>query len=202
MKSGDSSRSVTDSTPPPDISGTHEPCFYPCNLHTYIYVKIMTTKNTALNVERYKTIRLTSDHSDSRHVSEILDEIRESQELAKIIEKIKTAKTKDDKDDIKREELPVFKPCVTVPCHQPYETNGIIQLDVDVYDIDKSRQLKQLMIEIIPSLLYAFISPKGGLKIAILSDLVGEDEDAYEEAYNLAVDHIGALLGACPRITT
>ncbi len=154
----------------------------------------MTSKKSPLTVEQYKSVHTQDDHSNPIILSEIIEDIQTSPGFEEIVKKIRESTNKEKQKALKKE-LPIFRPCVSVPCYKPYETNGIVQLDVDDISIEKAIQYKKLVNDKIPQLIYAFISPRGGLKLAVLTDLIGEDEDAYTEAYYLVVRHIGQILG-------
>ncbi len=154
----------------------------------------MTKKITSLKVERYKNVYSTGDHSNTLLITDIIEEIKGSEEIQNIVTQIRNETDTENQKNLKKS-LPFFQPCIIPPCTKPYETNGIIQLDIDKYDIKKSTSLKAELIQKIPSLVYTFISPKGGLKFAILTDLAGQDSDTFAEGYFLVEEEIGSLFG-------
>jgi hypothetical protein len=117
------------------------------------------------------------DNKQSFHLSEVIAEITTSKILKEKVSKVRDASTDKERKSLKKY-LPVFHPFI-------YEDKptGIIQFDYDEHNIEKSAHLKNLLIEKFPSLLYAFISPSGGLKFGILTDYFSYDPDNFSTAY-------------------
>lgn len=73
-------------------------------------------------------------------------------------------------------QLPAFYPCIQLKTarslveSQHYQSTGIVQFDVDGLNQQEAEILKQDLITHIPELLYAFISPRYGLKCGVLTD--------------------------------
>ncbi len=111
---------------------------------------------------------------DEKHpwkLSEIIETITTSETFKKMVSSVRSTSTKEERKSLKKS-IPVFRPCT-------YEDvpTGIIQFDYDDHNIEKSTSLKQLLIRTVPSLLYAFISPSGGLKFGIWTDHISNPEN-------------------------
>lgn len=135
----------------------------------------------------------------------IIQDIRNG-EFKDDVELIRSA-PKDKRKELKFESLAVWCPCVNMPYYRmldnnpTYQTTGIIQFDIDNIAIGVSKELKHLLIESIPELLYAFISPSAGLKFGILTDLnlneeitVKEFRGIFSEAYECASESVQSIL--------
>jgi len=102
-------------------------------------------------------------------------------------------------DEIKKNELPIFYPCVYLPKYKKLARNnefyatGVIQFDVDNLSGNEADTLKEKLTSI-PELLYAFISPSNGLKFGIATDFKNNDNDIlkceFQHAYAIAKQYI------------
>lgn len=125
-------------------------------------------------------------NQDDEHpwkLSEIIEQFSTSEELENLVSRVREASTKEERKS-RKESLPVTRPCT-------YKGNatGIIQFDFDDHDINKSIRLKELLIKNVPSLLYAFISPSGGLKYGVWTDYTDNPEN-----FSTAYSHTKKLL--------
>ncbi|MBU1566860.1 MAG: hypothetical protein KJ630_14710 [Proteobacteria bacterium] len=104
-------------------------------------------------------------HPEDFYLEDIICHFREDEKLAGTVTKVRSIVDKNERDEYKEKNLSIFSPCI----YQNKPT-GIIQLDIDTYHYDNSVKIKNILINDVPSLLYAFISPSCGVKFAILSD--------------------------------
>lgn len=131
---------------------------------------------------------------DEVHIQSLSDIIKiiQSNELLKLIDGIRKCTTKEEKANLKLK-LPTFHPnfkSELVNSDTTIEPSGIIGFDIDLkdnaadFDVDKFKK----EITSIPSCIYSYISPSGGLKFGIKTDLtdVDNDEDSLSARFKLA----------------
>lgn len=88
--------------------------------------------------------------------------------------------------------LPAF-----IPSSFNAKPTGIVQLDYDTIKIiENSEKLKQKLKDNVPSLIYAFISPSGGLKAGILTDFYGDgiEIEKFKFAVEVVEDEVRRLI--------
>ena len=123
--------------------------------------------------------------------------------LDKIIQDIKNGVYKDlideirDEDDKKKidklkRKLPTFFVDVvlgdsekSVSMSKSVSSTGIIQFDLDEYDLDKSKETLR-NINKHPNTLYAFLSPRGGIKFGVMTDFDCSDKAIIQHKHKLA----------------
>ncbi len=106
---------------------------------------------------------------------------------------------KETRKEIKTNLLPVFYPCIHLPEYKAlhsnkfFHTTGIIQFDVDNLTDNETINLNEKLIGI-PELIYAFISPSGGIKFGIATDFQSKDTNTlkfeFKRAYALTKQYI------------
>jgi hypothetical protein len=158
------------------------------DINGIIYPEPTDVSELVINV--YPSV-IDQDHTESWKLSEIVYEIRTNSTLADMVSQVRTAPSHEDVKALKKL-LPVYR-----PCSYNDSFTGLIQFDIDVYNIENSSRLKKLLIENVPSLVYAFISPSGGLKMAVLTDITTIDKEIYPIAYYIAKDQVTSLLSCC-----
>jgi len=148
--------------------------------HTQVFITqeiTISDKTKSPTVDRFQSL------------NNIITEIKSDKHL-RVIEKLKDS-DKEKRTEIKQNELPIFYPCVYLPeykalgSNSTYHSTGIIQFDVDDLTYDKAINLKEQLINI-PELLYAFISPSGGVKFGIASDFNTHDTNILKEEFTHA----------------
>jgi hypothetical protein len=149
-----------------------------------LFAKSPTADEISINV--YPSVS-DPNHSESWNLYEIIENISSSDILEEMVSQVRTAISKIEKKYLKKK-IPVFRPCINND-----KPTGLIQFDIDDHNIENSVQLKKILIEKIPSLLYAFISPSGGLKFAIQTDYT-DSTDNFKFAYACAKEHLVAIL--------
>jgi hypothetical protein len=136
------------------------------------------------------------------------------QSLDDIINDIKNGVYKDVVDEIRtvdkdkrkklKHKLPAFFVDVVLDVaatsankSKKVSSTGIIQFDLDDYDVDKSKQTIKRINEH-PSTLYSFLSPSGGIKFGVMTDFDCKDKNTighkHKIAYDIVVDEIEDLL--------
>ena len=136
--------------------------------------------------------------------------------LDKIIQDIKSRLYKDLVDEIKSSEneeqikklkykLPIFFVDVVLEdstssksTSNSVSATGIIQFDLDDYDVlDKSKVTIKRINEN-PNILYSFLSPRGGIKFGVMTDFDCNDKDTithkHKLGYTIVKDKIADLL--------
>ena len=123
---------------------------------------------------------LFSEKSSTKPLDEIVSDIRTGR-YKDVVEKIRGIETKGDKKSLKSQ-LPAFLVGVVLNDNQPslsssknYNSSGIVQFDIDEYDIDESKKVLE-KINQISSVLYSFLSPSGGVKFGVLTDFDCHDD--------------------------
>jgi hypothetical protein len=143
-----------------------------------------------ISVHIYPTV--SEQYSQQDYIlSELIEGFRTSDTLEEMVSRVRTATSEKDRRT-QKELIPVFR-----PCYYNDSFTGLIQFDIDVYNLENSERLKKLLIDKIPCLVYAFISPSGGLKFAVLTDIINIDKDNYSIAYYIAKDRVNNLLSCC-----
>jgi len=126
----------------------------------------------------------------------IIDNIRdgvykkEVEEIQSILNNnLLTNRQKEDATgEIKRKKLGLFYPCVYLPTSKTlddndyYESTGIIQFDVDKISLDTALEIKEKIMTY-DDCLYAFISPRNGLKFGVMTDFKANDKKEFKIAY-------------------
>lgn len=93
----------------------------------------------------------------------------------------------------KEDVLPAF-----IPSLFNGKPTGIVQLDYDtIKNIENSEKLKRKLEANVPSLIYAFTSPSGGLKAAILTDFYGDgiEIEKFRFVVEVVEDEVRRLIG-------
>jgi len=129
-----------------------------------------------------------------------------------IFNQIKYGKYKDQIDEIRGESdkykrsnlkknLPMFTPAVCLPEATRYDDNehiqttGVVQFDIDQYDLEKSLIIRNTLIEEVPELFYVFLSSSNGRKFGINTDLVTNNKDIAKQEYKLGYVLVKEYLG-------
>ncbi len=129
------------------------------------------------------------------------------EEIKKITKSIRLALKNENKDlgikranDIKKNSLSLFFPCAVLSDSATFDDNehvtatGLVQFDLDEYSLEDTVTIREVLIDKIPCLYYAFISPKGGLKFAIYTDFTESNKQVikykYKLVYNIVREHI------------
>jgi len=147
------------------------------------------------------------------YLEQVNQSVPEDRDIADVIKMItsddlksKVQQIREEADDIKskqlKKKLPLFFPTVQVfnenALNEKSIPTGIVQFDIDTkenpgLDCD---QLKATVCAI-PETIYAFESPRGGLKFGISTDFVKNDgddikmlKDRYQQAYRLTLEYI------------
>lgn len=104
----------------------------------------------------------------------------------------------DEQKEYKKQHLKIFSPCLfqrysrsdTDP--EDIRSTQIIQFDIDEISESDSLRIKAELIAHCPELLYAFISPRGGLKLAVATDY--DEVEGFEFAYDMAKEYVLTLI--------
>jgi len=138
--------------------------------------------------------------------------------LAKIISLISSDQTLDlqinairhehniQKQKYLKNHLPLFFPAVELADYKKIDDNqrikstGLIHFDIDIYDHTQTEFIFKQLVKKIPYLVYAFRSPRNGLKFSIASDLRTESKENIRLYYTLVYRYIRDLLQS--RIST
>ena len=133
----------------------------------------------------YKTNKFAP--SKNIELSSIINDIKSGvyQDLVKGIQDANP----EEQQSLKRN-LPLFKTCIDAN-NQP---NGLVHFDIDVKDNPSINftKLKQDLIKI-PEVIFCFISPRGGLKLALKTDFKSIDtynRQRFKQAYLISKAHI------------
>ena len=142
--------------------------------------------------------------TSSRHRSldEIIQDIKTGV-YKDLVDEIRDSKNKEQADKLKKQ-LPTFFVDVvldgsakSVSISKSVSSTGIIQFDLDEYDLEKSKKTLQ-KINKYPSTLYSFLSPKGGIKFGVMTDFDCNDKDTighkHKLAYTIVKDVVADLL--------
>ncbi len=156
--------------------------------HTQVFI---TQKISVSEKTKSKTI------DDLKSLENIIAEIQSGKHKA-VIELIRQS-DKEKRTEIKNTKLPVFYPCVylaeykALASNNSFHATGIIQFDVDNLSEDETINFKEQLTDI-PELLYAFVSPSGGLKFGLATDFDSKDTDTlkqeFKNAYALTKQYI------------
>jgi len=157
------------------------------------------------------TVKGSTNRTDvdngGHNIQAIMDSIVHYQDIKKITESIRlTLKNKDKAigikraNQIKKDNLPLFFPCVVLSDSSKFGDNeyvmstGLVQFDIDDISIEDSIKIREELINKIPYLYYAFISPKGGLKFGLLTDFKETNKtvikDKFKLLYSIVRKHI------------
>jgi len=132
-------------------------------------------------------------------LSEIIKEIQEGtyeEDVNKIRAILNNTDLSDDEKEeqskeIKNELLGLFYPCVYLPDYKALDNNkywkatGIIQFDIDHITVEKAHELKTV-ISGYGDCIYAFMSPRYGLKFAMYTDYKADSKESFAVAYMYA----------------
>lgn len=134
---------------------------------------------------------------DDVSMREVISAIKDN-DLEELVEQVRNASDRDAKK--LKTQLPAFRPAVFFNPDCSQTATGIVQLDIDRKD-NESLDFVGLKDEIkkIPECLYAFASPRGGLKVGILTDFVDTDGEEsmrfrYKSAYFKVVQYTQSYL--------
>lgn len=117
----------------------------------------------------------------------ILKWIKFSNKLRSHIEKIRNTLSETSQKQLKLS-LPQFYPACNQLKYKKFDDNekikssGLFHFDLDCYD-GTAISLRKQLIEIFPSLVYAFLSPRGGLKFALGTDFISSDKTNIQPGY-------------------
>jgi hypothetical protein len=141
---------------------------------------------------------LFSGQSSTKPLEEIVSDIRTGR-YKDLVDRIRAEQDKEEKRSLKNK-LPAFLVGVLLLDNQPshssskdYKSTGIVQFDIDNYDVVKSRKLLGL-INKNSSLLYSFLSPSGGVKFGVLTDFECNDSTTghkFKILYRMVKDGLG-----------
>jgi len=152
----------------------------------------------------YKT-DLFDTQSSIRDLEDVMADIQNGT-VKSVVEKIRIEDKESIVRDTLKKTLPAFFVGAVLNDNQPslsksknYESTGIVQFDIDDYDVEVSKKLLQ-KINKISSLVYSFLSPSGGVKFGVLTDFKCAD-DTINHRYNIVYkmvndDMSGVLDGA------
>ncbi len=116
--------------------------------------------------------------------------------------KIKSIQLEADshrQSDLKKR-LPLFYPALWLEHYRSMDSNnavhstGLVHFDVDEYNAQHSERLMQQLINKIPYLVYAFRSPRKGLKFALASDFISTDKKSLRINYTCVYNALKDLL--------
>jgi hypothetical protein len=145
---------------------------------------------------------LFATSSNHRSLDEIIQDIKHGV-YKDLVDEIRDSENKEQADKLKKQ-LPTFFVDVvldgsakSVSTSKSVSSTGIIQFDLDEYELDKSKATLQ-NINKHPSTLYSFLSPKGGIKFGVMTDFVCNDKDTighkHKLAYTIVKDEVADLL--------
>lgn len=130
-----------------------------------------------------------------KDISEIIDQVR-STKHQNLIDQIRRSKNEENTKELKLQ-LPVFYPGKTSCAKGDCIATGIVSIDVDLKNNDhiNINQLKS-SIGKIPECLYAYISPRAGLKIGIKTDFEGiiDANTSTKDRFKIAYKHVVAYV--------
>ena len=156
-----------------------------------------------MKVSYKKTIR-SQDPTEPTELSEVIDIVRTGVHRF-WIDQIREESDKEKKNEIKKYKLPVFFPDVLIhddkhklSVSKSHSSTGIIQFDVDDYNLEKSKKDIQ-KINKHPSTVYSFVSPNGGIKFGVMTDFVcdvpSEIKDKHRMVWGVVKEELGDLVG-------
>jgi hypothetical protein len=96
--------------------------------------------------------------------------------------------------------LPLFFPAIELPDYKRIDDNqkikstGLIHFDIDIYNQAQTQFIFEQLIEKIPYLVYAFRSPRKGLKFSIASDFLTDSKETIRLHYTLIYRSVQDLL--------
>lgn len=139
-------------------------------------------------------------------LQEVINLIR-NDEYKSITSDIKNAPTEKKQRQLKQTRLPVFYPAIVFGPERKVDENstptGVVQFDIDPKE-NPHLDFSLLKDEVVrfPECIYAFMSPRGGLKFGILTDFSHEpDTDAssmqvrFKLAYDRCLDYVSESCG-------
>ncbi|WP_028582322.1 BT4734/BF3469 family protein [Desulfogranum japonicum] len=148
-------------------------------------------------MQNFKTHKKTL-LSDFLSLASIYTVIRD-QEFDEAIQKIRSTEDDNQRQELKYE-LPVYYPCISfdgvnasIEKCKEVQSTGVVQFDIDNIHGDEAEQFKQELIEKVQELIYAFISPSGGLKFGIKTDFVSSEKNV-NDVFRFVYDAIEARL--------
>ena len=145
---------------------------------------------------------LFATSSKHRSLDEIIQDIKTGV-YKNLVDEIRDSENKEQADKLKKQ-LPTFFVDVVLygSAKSVFNSNsvsstGIIQFDLDEYDLDKSKEtIKRINKH--PSTLYSFLSPKGGIKFGVMTDFYCNDKDTighkHKLAFTIVKDEVADLL--------
>jgi hypothetical protein len=145
---------------------------------------------------------LFATSSNHRSLDEIIQDIKTGV-YKELVDEIRDSENKEQAVKLKKQ-LPTFFVGVvldgsskSVSTSKSVSSTGIIQFDLDDYDLEKSKSTLQ-RINKHPSTLYSFLSPNGGIKFGVMTDFVCNDKDTighkHKLAYTIVKDAVADLL--------
>jgi len=138
-----------------------------------------------LKFDCYENVQIR-DYHERFELEDILAGIYCNKNIQSLIQSVREGT--ESKEDI----LPVF-----IPSQFNGKPTGIVQLDYDtIKKIENSEEMKRQLEKNIPSLIYAFISPSGGLKAGVLTDFYGADaeNEKFKHAVEAVEDEVRMLI--------
>ena len=149
----------------------------------------------------YKT-DLFDTQSSIRDLEDVMADIQNGT-VKSVVEKIRIEDKESIVRDTLKKTLPAFFVGAVLNDNQPslsksknYESTGIVQFDIDDYDVEVSKKLLQ-KINKISSLVYSFLSPSGGVKFGVLTDFKCADDTInhrYNIVYKMVKDELSGVL--------
>ncbi len=132
-------------------------------------------------------------------LSEIIMHIASNQSLDLKISAIRNERNPQNQKQLKNN-LPLFFPAIELPKfkriddNQRIKSTGLIHFDIDIYEEEQTEVIFEQLISKVPYLLYAFRSPRNGLKFSIASDLEINAIDTIRPFYTLVYHQIKVFL--------
>ncbi len=131
-------------------------------------------------------------------LSDIYTDIK-SQKYREKIDQIRSLEDYEERKTLKNS-LPVYYPCISfdgvsasIEKCKEVESTGVVQFDIDNIKGDEAEQFKQELIEKVQELIYAFISPSGGLKFGIKTDFISSEKNV-NDVFRFVYDAIETRL--------
>ncbi len=128
-------------------------------------------------------------------LSEIMNIIASNHSLDHKITTIRHTLAPQNKKHLKNQ-LPLFFPAIELDTYKRIDDNkrirttGLIHFDIDIYDTTKIDFMFKQLVEKVPYLVYAFRSPRYGLKFALASDLIIDSKIFIRHHYALVYHSI------------
>ena len=120
-------------------------------------------------------------------LDKVINDVK-SQGNKKLIKEYRSIKGREKAKKFKRQ-LPMFEVCLNYDCPEGLRSNGLVYFDIDKKDNPKIEfeDFKRSIIEL-PETKFVFISPSGGLKFAIQTDLIEDVSEAAKAKYKKVYD--------------